>query len=116
MLIAGITFCMMGFFLEDISIIKFNSNAVLSILYLAIFGSIVTFTSFYWLLKRINIIILSLISFIIPIIALLLGWIFYNEQLSLKELIGSLFVLFGLLLANFGNMIKLNKLVRKATS
>ena len=113
MLIAGITLSILGFLVEDMTKINFNSNALFSILYLAIFGSIVTFTSYYWLLKRINIVILSLISFIIPIIALILGWIFYNEELSFNELTGSLFVLFGLLFANLGNVIKLNKLRRK---
>ena len=115
MLIGGIILSVSGLFLEDTGIIKFDSTALLSVLYLAIFGSIVTFTSFYWLLKRISVVILSLIAFITPVIALFLGWIFFSEQLSFNELMGSLLVLFGLLWANFGNIMKLNKLRRKVT-
>ena len=115
MLIGGIILSVSGLFLEDTRIIKFDSTALLSVLYLAIFGSIVTFTSFYWLLKRISVVILSLIAFITPVIALFLGWIFFSEQLSFNELMGSLLVLFGLLWANFGNIMKLNKLRRKVT-
>jgi len=114
MLFAGIALCIAGYFFEDMNFINFKSTAVFAVLYLAIFGSIVTFTSFYWLLKRISVIILSLIAFITPVIALFLGWIFYNEQLSINELIGSLLVLIGLLWANFGNFVKINKLKRKA--
>ncbi len=115
MLFGGITLSVLGFFLEDMNTIKFDSTAVFSVLYLAVFGSIITFTSFYWLLKRISVVILSLIAFITPVIALFLGWIFFSEQLSFNELTGSLLVLCGLLWANFGNFIKLNKMRRKLT-
>jgi drug/metabolite transporter (DMT)-like permease len=115
MLFGGIILSLSGVFLEDMSIVRFDSTAVFAVLYLAVFGSIVTFTSFYWLLKRISVVILSLIAFITPVIALFLGWIFFSEQLSFNELIGSLLVLCGLLWANFGNFIKLNKMRRKVT-
>jgi drug/metabolite transporter (DMT)-like permease len=115
MLFAGITLCFLSFVLEDFAKVKFEWVAAIAILYLAVFGSIVTFTSFYWLLKRINVIILSLISFITPIIALFLGWIIYNEQLSFNQLMGSLLVLLGILWTNFGNFIKLKKNRTKVT-
>jgi len=75
------------------------------VLYLAIFGSVVTFTSFYWLMKRINVVILSLIAFITPIVALLLGWIFYNEVFTTHHLVGSALVLIGLLIANLYGIV-----------
>jgi drug/metabolite transporter (DMT)-like permease len=115
MLFGGIILSLAGFFLEDMGRIKFDSTALFAVLYLAVFGSIITFTSFYWLLKRISVVILSLISFITPVIALFLGWVFFSEQLSFNELIGSLLVLIGLLWANFGNFIKFNKMRRKVT-
>jgi drug/metabolite transporter (DMT)-like permease len=115
MLLGGIILSVSGLFMEDMSNMKFDSTALLAVLYLAIFGSIVTFTSFYWLLKRISVVILSLIAFITPVIALFLGWIFFSEQLSFNEVMGSLLVLFGLLWANFGNFIKLNKMRSKVT-
>ena len=115
MLFAGVTLSGLGYFLEDISKIKFDLSGISSVLYLAIFGSIITFTSFYWLLKRINVVSLSLISFITPIIALFVGWLFYNEQLTSNELIGSVLVLFGLLWASSENIIKLSKQKKKLT-
>jgi drug/metabolite transporter (DMT)-like permease len=115
MLLGGITLSVFGYLTEDMGKIRFDSTAVLSVLYLAVFGSIVTFTSFYWLLKRISVVILSLIAFITPVIALFLGWLFFSEQLSVNQLMGSLLVLCGLLWANFGNFIKMNKMKRKVT-
>jgi drug/metabolite transporter (DMT)-like permease len=109
MLIAGISMLVIGFSLEDTSTNSFGLNALLSILYLAFFGSVVTFTSYYWLLKKINIVILSLTAFITPITALILGYLIYNEQLTTKDFIGSAFVLVGVLIANLGNLLNMRK-------
>jgi drug/metabolite transporter (DMT)-like permease len=109
MIIAGIVLILLGFLMEDFSQLKFDSSAILSVLYLAIFGSIVTFTSYYWLLKRISVVILSLIAFITPIVALVLGAIVYDEQLSSRALWGTILVLTGLLWANLSNVKKLKK-------
>jgi drug/metabolite transporter (DMT)-like permease len=98
---------LLGFLQEDFSKLKFDFNGVASVFYLAFFGSVVTFTSFYWLLKRVNIVMLSLMAFITPIIALILGWLIFNEQLSTRHFWGSIIVLTGLLWANLGNFKKL---------
>ncbi|HCY76275.1 MAG TPA: multidrug DMT transporter permease [Ignavibacteriales bacterium] len=114
MLIAGIVGLIIGFLMEDLSKLKIDNTAVISVTYLALFGSVVTFTSFYWLMKRINVILLSLVAFITPIVALILGWIFYNEILTTEHIIGSILVLAGLLLANLGSIFK-QKTVLKGT-
>ena len=84
----------------------FNFKALFSIFYLALFGSLITFTCYYWLLKRVNIIIVSLITFITPVIALFLGWLFYREELSVHQSLGCVLVLTGLLISIFGNIGK----------
>jgi len=109
MVIAGFFMVLIAFFIEDLSVTRIDLNAVLSILYLAFFGSVVTFTSFYWLIKRINLVILSLIAFITPIVALILGYFFYNEELSSRHFIGSAMVLTGVFWANLENLLKLRK-------
>ena len=76
LLITGLVLVPIGLLFEESSRITFSSNALFSILYLSIVGTVVAFTVYYWLLKRINVVILSLSSFITPIIALLLGWFF----------------------------------------
>ena len=109
MVIAGISMILIGFAFEDLSTIKVDEYAVLSILYLAAFGSVITFTTFYWLIKRINLVILSLIAFITPIVALILGYFIYHEALSLRHFIGVATVLTGVFWANLGNLLKLRK-------
>ena len=100
-LFAGIILTLYGWVVEDKSIIKFDTKAILSIIFLAVFGTVIAFTTYYWLLKKMSVVILSLSSFITPIIAVLLGWIFLNEKLNNRTFMGSLLVLIGILFANF---------------
>lgn len=110
MLIAGVGLTAIGFAVEDLSQLKFDSTAIISVLYLAIFGSIITFTSFYWLMKKVNIIILSLTSFITPVVAVFIGWLFYREQLTQENIFGAVMVLLGLIIANLQANYRVKKL------
>lgn len=106
MAIAGILFTLSGVLFEDYSYNKWDLKGLASIAYLGIFGSVVTFTTYYWILKRINVVLLSLLTFITPIVALLLGWIFYGEQLKPNQYAGSALVCAGILIANLFNRLK----------
>lgn len=85
---------------EDWSVTVLDAKAVGSVMYLATFGSIVTFGTMFWLLKRIEAVILSLSAFITPIIAVLLGIFIAGEHFTTRIIIGSLLVLIGILIAN----------------
>lgn len=104
MAIAGVGMLLLGILLEDTTHLKFDAKAISSVLYLGIIGSVVTFTAYYWLLKRINIILLSLTAFITPIIALAIGWFFLDETLLPNQIYGSVFVLTGLMIANLSSL------------
>jgi drug/metabolite transporter (DMT)-like permease len=105
MFIAGVSLLIIAVIAEDFSQLIFDGNAYISVLYLALFGTVITFTSYYWLLQRVNVVLLSLLAFINPVIALILGWVVYNEQLSSNHLWGSILVLTGLLWANLGSAL-----------
>ncbi len=104
--LAGLILIIASLFLENRLTWDFNFTAVTSIIYLAFFGTLVAFTTYYWLLKRMNIVILSLSSFITPIVAVILGWIILREDFSLQTLVGSAFVLIGILFANFRGLLR----------
>lgn len=116
MLLAGFIMMLVSLATEKTSQNIFDLNAVISVSYLAIFGSVITFTSFYWLLKRVNVVILSLIAFITPIVALIAGWLIYMEQLTTRHFIGSVTVLAGLLWANAEAYLKYKTLSKKVQS
>lgn len=100
MMIAGIVMLSVGLLFENFERIIITERGVIAVLYLAVIGSVVTFTSFYWLLKKISVIIMSLIAFITPVVAIILGWLLYGETLSKNHLIGTSLVLIGVLIAN----------------
>jgi len=95
--------------LEDHSNVRFTAPAIASILYLGVFGSVATFVSYFWLLKRVEAVLLSLTSFITPIIAVILGVVILGEELSPKTFLGSALVLGGIVTANSQELRRLLK-------
>jgi len=100
MLGGGAILGLLGLATESFSDIVWNTAAVGSILYLAIIGSVLAFVTYHWLLKRIEAVYLSLVSFINPIIAVVLGAIVLRETLAPSVFIGASCVLAGILVAN----------------
>lgn len=104
MIIGAVVLVGLGFAFESVDTIVWNIEAVGSILYLAVVGSVLTFVSYYWLLKRIDAVYLSLTSFINPIVAVILGALLLNERLASTVLAGATLVLTGILVSN-GRML-----------
>ena len=53
-----------------------------SLAYLIVFGSIVAFTAYYWLLDRYPATLVSTHTYVNPAVAVLLGWAFGGEEVS----------------------------------
>lgn len=69
--------------------------------YLGIFGSAVTFYIYYSLMHQMEVVKLSFVSFITPVIATLVGVIFLHEAVTFQEIFGIGIVFAGLLLYDF---------------
>ncbi|OGC81084.1 MAG: hypothetical protein A2W07_03540 [candidate division Zixibacteria bacterium RBG_16_43_9] len=85
-----------GFLSERITDFKLTYKSVGALLYLSFFGSAFAFMSYYWLLKRIEVTKLSLIAFITPIVALILGWLVLGESISGYLISGTVLVIIGI--------------------
>lgn len=70
-------------------------RSVGALLYLALFGSALTFTVYYWLLARVSATAVSLTSFTIPVVAVAVGVAVFDEPLRARLLLGSALVLAG---------------------
>ena len=90
-----------GFALEHDRAIVWTPLAVGSIVYLALVGTVFTFGVYMWLLRFVPAVRLSLISFVTPVFALLLGAAVGNEPLGPTTLLGAGVVLSGVALASF---------------
>jgi drug/metabolite transporter (DMT)-like permease len=89
-----------GLVLESHSTIVWDGAAIGSILYLAIIGSVLAFVTYHWLLKRVEAVYLSLVSFINPVIAVILGALVLDETLSISVFAGAGLVFAGIGVAN----------------
>lgn len=94
-----IMYCV-AFAAEDFSAIHFDIRGIGSILYLGTFGTVVTFVVYYWLLKRVEAVYLSLSSFVIPVLAVIIGAAVLGEKLETHVFSGAALVLTGILVAN----------------
>ena len=66
--------------------------------YLTLAGSVTAFSAYVWLLDRVPGSLVTTYTFITPINALLLGWVFLGERLSAQMLLGSTLVIGSVIL------------------
>ena len=68
--------------------------------FLIVFGAVVAFTAFNYLLKEVSPEKVATSAYVNPIIALFLGWRLLNEELTLQSIIASLVLLTGVYFIN----------------
>src|SRR5574341_1204942 len=71
-------------------------NAVLSLAYLVIVGSVIAFTLFYWLVRHMDVVNTMLIALVTPVVAVMLGIIVLHEQLTWRLFAGAACIVSGL--------------------
>ena len=71
---------------------------VSSLLYLAVFGSAVTFSLYFWLLAHMPATRVSIIAYLIPLVAVGVGAAAFDEPLTARTVAGSLLVVIGVAL------------------
>jgi drug/metabolite transporter (DMT)-like permease len=79
--------------------VTFGTGPVLALLYLALMGSALTFTLYFWLLKHQTATAMGLITYAIPVIAVSVGALFFDEPFTLRILLGAALVLVGVAVA-----------------
>ncbi len=79
--------------------IEWRTGPVLALLYLAVMGSAVAFTLYYWLLRRLPATSLSLVNYATPVVAVLVGTLFLEEPFTTRVLLGAALVVVGVAVA-----------------
>jgi len=70
-----------------------SQRSFAALVYLIVFGSLVAFTSYIWLLKQAAPSRVATYAYINPVVALLLGWALAGEQLTLRSLVAATIIL-----------------------
>ncbi len=103
LLFAGV-FCLvisvMSGELRNFSLIGINSSSWWALAYLIIMGSLVTYISYLYLLKKRSPAQVSTYVYINPVVAVLLGTLLANESITLLKVTALLIILAGVLLVN----------------
>jgi len=67
-----------------------------SIVYLGIFGSVLGFVMFFYILKHVDVSKVSLITLVTPVLALFLGYALNNEVLNISIWLGTFLIMLGM--------------------
>ncbi len=109
MMHGGVLLIILSLFTENIQLHYLISPASIgSLLYLTIVGSMIGHSIYYWLVSRTNPVFPSTWLYISPLIAVMLGVIFYQEYISWLTGIGTLTIIVGTILVNFETLRKLH--------
>jgi len=101
MLSGGLLLTIAGLVKGEYSQVHFEAVSTRSLLamgYLIIFGSIVAFSAYTWLLRVCSPSLVSTYAFVNPVIAVFLGWLVLDEPIDKYTVIGSLFIISALVL------------------
>ena len=77
---------------------SWSTRSIGAVAYLVVFGSIVGYSAYIFVLDRLPISVVSLYNYINPIIAVFLGWIFFREHFGVQEVIAMLIIFAGVAL------------------
>ncbi len=85
MIMGGIALAVAGALTGEIGLVQprlFSGESVLSLLYLVVFGSLVGYTAYTWLLQNTSISKVSTYAYVNPVVALFLGWAILSEEIT----------------------------------
>ena len=98
------------FFIYDMSFNNFdydlNYNSVYAIIYLGIFPTAIAFQFRYYITKTSGPVFLSYVAYLIPVFAVIWGYLLLSEEIGFNSLLGIILILFGVYLGQ-------NRLVTK---
>jgi drug/metabolite transporter (DMT)-like permease len=75
-----------------------SAASVGAIAYLVVVGSIIGFTAYMWLLRNTRMSLVGTYAFVNPIVAVLLGWLFNNEPLTVRTVVAGGVIVLGVAL------------------
>ncbi len=73
-------------------------KSILALAYLIVFGSIIAFTVYTWLVSVSKPTMLSTYAYVNPVVAVLLGWAFAGEVISMRTIAATVVILAGVVL------------------
>jgi drug/metabolite transporter (DMT)-like permease len=107
MLVGGGCTVVLGLLLGEASEIKLESltlPAVYSYFHLLVFGSLVGFVAYTWLLGHVSAALAGTHAYVNPMVAILVGWLLNGEPITASIVVGMFVILSGVALVRSGGV------------
>ncbi len=109
MLAAGALLAVAGLGMGEVSrihVAAISAASLAAVGFLIVFGSLVAFTAYAWLLKNAGTTLLSTYAYVNPAVAVFLGWALVGEHVGSKEIVAGIVILSSIFLLVFGRDVR----------
>lgn len=79
--------------LASLHLDRISLLSILSLLYLIVFGSLIAFSAYVWLLSRVATTAVATYAYVNPLVAVVLGWAFVGEQITGQTVLAGAFII-----------------------
>ena len=96
MLLGGVALIVGGLLLGELGrtdVADFSQASIVAFVYLVVFGSIVAFTAYTWLLANVSVSTVATYAYVNPVVAIALGALFYAQPITPRTLIAAVLIL-----------------------
>ncbi|MES2689471.1 MAG: EamA family transporter, partial [Bacteroidota bacterium] len=100
MISAGTILLIFGSLIGEWPMFKPDAEGIYSLAYLIVFGSLIAFGSYMYVLKQLPATIVSTYAYINTIVAVILGWLWLDEKLNAAVIIAVILTIGGVWLVN----------------
>jgi drug/metabolite transporter (DMT)-like permease len=102
MIIAGIILTAIQFILTPtISSENWSLRSILAMVYLAVFGSVVGYVAYSYLITQMSSTKVSVLSYVNVIVALFLGWLILDETITFQIIMAASLIIGGVFIVNY---------------
>ena len=102
MMIAGIILTSVQYYITPtISTENWSAQSIIAMIYLAIFGSVVGYVAFSYLISQMPSTKVTVLSYVNVVVALFLGWLILDEIITGRIIIATAFIIGGVIVVNY---------------
>ena len=102
MIFAGLILFAIQFFIEpNVLLSSFSVRSELAVLYLALFGSVITYVAYSYLITQWPSTKVSVLSYVNVVVALFFGWLILDEVVSVKMIFATILIICGVFIVNY---------------
>lgn len=88
-------------FSSNTDVNTWSLRSISAVVYLAVFGSVLAFFCYYYALKRVSAVQVSILNYVNTIIAVFLGWLLLDEVITFDFIIATALIILGVFIINY---------------